>query len=915
MRNERSSRRSAKAAKAERRFAWWLVQAYPPRFRRTLGLSLVDTLDDRMRARRAAGAPAAGVWLAALGDTVWNATAEWVRALRDVVREVRLKPDATYDPVRRRTMIDKLRQDVRYALRLWARKPGVALVAVLTLALGIGANTAMFSIVNAVLLRPLPFADADRLVAVWGRTPKNPRTLVSLDEYQAFRTQTDTFEAVATWLGQSVNLTGGSEPQRITGNFVSGTFFDVLQLKAEHGRLFQEQDVALGSAKPVVVISHQFWETHFQSNPSAIGATLTLNGAPLTVIGVLAPPFDPRTVPSGGYFVNYDVYLPLGLFPVPPNVPRAVLNASPSILGIARLRSGVPLALATANLDVVMQRLDAANPAGRTGRSGLLVAAQDDVVGSSRASLLLLLASVGVVLLIACVNVSNLLVARAVDRQKEMAVRAALGAGRLAVFRQLSVEAALLSIVSSLAGFGLGRWALRGLQALPPPSVPIPDNIPLDGSVLAFTIAVAMVVAVACGFAPALKISRPDLSRALQAGGRRASGGAARTRDTLVVAEIALSAALLAVAALLIQSMFALQRVDVGFDSANVFTLQFRLPVSKYRTPEDIARFFTQSIERVRAVPGVESAALARRVPFSGNWGDTPFTREEQTVPKGSEPRAIQNIVSPDYFKAMRIPMLQGRDFTDRDDLTAPPVVVVNQALARTTWPDADPIGRRIRVPEFTEPVTVIGVVGNVKHRTATEPVQPQLYLAHYQTPMIFSSLVARTAVPPLSITGAIRQAIWTVDRDQPLWSISPLDQIVAASHGSAKFTALLLAILAAVAVVLACVGIYGVMSYAVTERTHEIGIRMALGASADRVMREIVWRGLRLTTIALVVGVPAAVGIGRLARGVLFGVGPGDPATLGGAAALIAIVAVAACYLPARRAARVDPVVALAQE
>ena len=346
-----------------------------------------------------------------------------------------------------------------------------------------------------------------------------------------------------------------------------------------------------------------------------------------------------------------------------------------------------------------------------------------------------------------------------------------------------------------------------------------------------------------------------------------------------------------------------------------MFTLQFRLPVSKYTTPEEIARFFTQSIDRVRAVPGVESAALVRRVPFSGNWGDTPFTREEQTVPKGSEPRAVQNIVSPDYFKAMHITMLQGRDFTDRDDLKAPPVVVVNQALARATWPDADPIGRRIRVPEFKEPATVIGVVGNVKHRTATEPVQPQLYLAHYQSPMIFSSLVARTAVPPLSITSSIRQAIWTVDKDQPLWSISPLDQIVSASHGSAKFTALLLGILAAVAVLLACVGIYGVMSYAVTERTHEIGIRMALGASADRVLRDVVGRGLRLTLIALAVGVPAAIGIARLARGVLFGVGPGDPATLAGAATLLGLVSLAACYLPARRASRVDPVVALSEE
>ena len=459
-------------------------------------------------------------------------------------------------------MMDKLWQDVRYALRLWARRPGVALVAIFTLALGIGANTAMFSIVNAVLLRPLPFANADRLVAVWGRTQANPRTLISLNEYRGV-CRRDRHVRCGRPLARTER-----EPDRRVGAAAHRRQLrvrHVLRRPSTQSRaralLSRKRTSRWGRRQPVVVISHAFWETHFHSDPSAIGATLTLNGAPLTVIGIMAPPFDLKRVPSDGYFVNYDVYLPVGLFPVPPNVPKAALYAQPSMLSIARLKSGVSAATANANLDVVMQRLDAANPAGRTGRSSLIVSAQDDIVGNSRTSLLLLLASVGVVLLIACVNVSNLLVARAVDRQKEMALRAALGAGRLAVFRQLSVEAALLSVVASLAGLGLGRWALQALQTLPPPSVPIPENIPLDGSVLAFTIAVAVVVAVACGFAPALKISRPDLSRVLQAGGRRSSGGATRTRDTLVVAEIALSAALLAVAGLLIQSMLALQRV------------------------------------------------------------------------------------------------------------------------------------------------------------------------------------------------------------------------------------------------------------------------------------------------------------------------------------------------------------------
>jgi predicted permease len=916
-----------------RRIAWWLVRAYPPRFRRDVGLGLVDTLEDRMRAAYATGASRPAVWLRAVADTLRNAPAEWMRAVLDGIRRVRLKPDGTYADEswvaagapyvasgfsrtnRGRTMIDILRQDVRYALRLWRRRPGFAFVAIVTLAVGIGANTAMFSIVNAVLLRPLPYAESDRLATLWGRTPTNPRTLISYDEYLAFREQTNAFDAVALWLGQSVNLTGVAEPQRIVGVFASGSFFDVLRLEAERGRLFQEIEAAPGTATPVVVISHAFWERKFNSDPAAIGATLTLNGLPLTVIGVLAMPFDLRSAPAGGYFINYDVFIPVGLFPVPIGVPAAVVNASPSMLAVTRLKAGVTLKAANAGLAIASHRLDAANPKTQVGRSAFVMSAQDDIVGDSRTPLLLLLASVGVVLLIACVNVSNLLVARAMDRQKEMAVRSALGASRSAVLRQLAVEAALLAAVAAASGLVLGRWALSGLDTLRPASVPIPDQIPLDGAVLAFTIVVGVAVALLCGVAPALKISRPDLSRVLQAGGRRSSGGAARTRDVLVVAEIALSVALLAVAGLLIQSMLALQRVNVGFDSSNVFTLQFRLPASKYSRPEDIARFFKDAVDRVRAVPGIESAALVRRVPLSGNWGDTPLTIEGHPVAAGSEPRAGQNIVTPDYFKAMRIPLIRGRDFTDRDDLAAPPVAVVNETMARTIWPSEDPIGRHFKVPEIKDWLTVVGVVGDVKHRTPTEPAQPQVYLAHYQLPMIFSSLVARTAVPPLAVTSEVRKAIWSVDKDQPVWSIVVLDQLVAGSHAATRFLASLLATFAAVALLLASVGIYGVMSYAVTERTHEIGIRMALGASADRVMREVVGRGLWLTSLALVIGVPAAIGLARLARSVLYAVGPGDPVTLGGAAALLTLVSLAACYLPARRAARVDPVVALAEE
>jgi putative ABC transport system permease protein len=522
-------------------------------------------------------------------------------------------------------MIDRLRQDLRYAVRTWTRRPGIALVAFATLALGIGANTALFSIVNAVLLRPLPYAHADRLVTVWARTPTNPQTLVSYPEFDTFRRDSASFDALAVWLGNSVNLTGVSEPQRLMGAFASGSFFDVPRPQggarpALHRRGQRAGLGAAGRRDLTRLLADEILRRRVRDRIDADDQRHRTHGGRRHGAAVR----HERCRPT--YFVNSDVNIPVGHFPVP---------GGPAQGGL--LRAGCSAS------DVEAGRVDREGAGGsrralaapRSGGSRraegthhALVSVQDTVVAGSRTPLLLLLASVGAVLLIACVNVSNLLLARAVDRQKEIALRAALGASRFAVTRQLLVEVALLAGVSAAAGLMVGRWSLQALAWLRPPSVPIPDRIPLDTTVLLFTMATAMAVAVLCGVLPALRASRLDLSRTLQAGFHRASSGGGRTRDVLVVVEVALSVVLLAMSGLLAQSLLAAQRVPLGFDADRVLTMQFRLPATKYRTPEQIARFFKTAIEQVRSAPGVTSAALVRRVPLGGNWGDTPLTAE-----------------------------------------------------------------------------------------------------------------------------------------------------------------------------------------------------------------------------------------------------------------------------------------------
>jgi putative ABC transport system permease protein len=727
-------------------------------------------------------------------------------------------------------------------------------------------------------------------------------------EYLAIREQTPSLERAGLWLSQSVNLTGNAEPERIIGVFATGSVFDVLGLVPEHGRFYSDEEAEPGRSRPLVVLTHAFWQRRFGGSESVLDQSITLNGTAFTVVGVVRPPFDPSTVPGDGGILNCDVFIPVGAFPGRNDVG----SPGPSLLGIARLKPGVGLGTLSSDLRVVSARLSAEFPDTEHDRTARAESLQETVVGSSRTSLLLLLAAVGAVLLIACVNVSNLLLVRAVDRQREVALRVALGAGRSAIVRQLAVESSLLTVAAAIAGVAIGQWLLGGLIAFVRSSVPIPGRIPIDGTMLVFTVALTTIVAFVCAVAPALRVAGFDTPGALQAISRRATPGGRHVREGLVVTELALSLALLALSGLLVRSLVAVQRAPLGFDPGHVVTLQFRLPPAKYAGREQIAQFFEDAIKAVRAVPGVESAALVRAVPLSGNGGDTAVAVEGRTDVKGREPQARYHLITPDYFKTMRIALLRGRDFTDHDTLQAPAVAVVNQTLARDFWNGGDALGKRLRTPDMPEWLTVVGVVDDAKHASPTERPRPQLYVSHFQNPQIFTSLVARTSQPPMAVADAVRGAIWSVDKDQPLWAVMPLAAIVDAARGPWRFLAILLTLFAVVAVVIASVGVYGVMSYTVSQRTQEMGIRLALGASGSQLRLAVITRVLTLAGVGVVAGLGLAVAAARIASSVLVDVTPTDGVSLGGASAVLATVALAAGYVPARRASRIDPMTAL---
>ncbi len=813
--------------------------------------------------------------------------------------------------------LEDIRQDLRYGLRMLLKNPGFTLIAAVTLALGIGANTAIFSVVNGVLLRPLPYKDPQRLVMVFAPRRLDQEFLLSSGGFTVLRNQNQVFEQVAAFLPMldSSNITGDGEPEFLGGVLVSANLFTLLGAEARYGRTFLPEEEKPG-ANRVVIFSHSLWQRRFRSDHKIIGGTISLNHEPYTVVGVMPPGFQfPRGDMLTGWLQReIDIYIPLAL------TPEQMNNRRPQVLPvIARLKSQFSIEQAQAEMTGIAARLKQQYPDTNRDDSIRLAPFHQQVVGRVRLALLVLLGAVGFVLLIACANVANLLLVRAAARRKEIAVRAALGAGRRRLIRQLLTENLLLAVLSGLLALLLAFWGVDLLQTIIPENLPRADEIGVDGGVFGFTLLISLGAGILFGLIPAFQASRVNLSDALKEGGRSSNGSSRHHfRNLLVVSEVALALALLVGAGLMLRSFIRLMSVDPGLDPQNVLTVDIRLSRSRYSPPQQ-AVFFQQLLERLRTLPGIQAAGAVYPMPLSGMEEGIGFSIEGQPPPAPGEQRtAGPRGVSPDYFKAQGIQLLKGRVFTESDGSDTPPVVLINEAMARRYWPNQDPIGRRISFnlrngqPVWCE---IVGVVKSVRHMALDEELRPEIYIPFTQHPLAFMTLVARTDSDPLGFVAAVRSQVQAVDKDQPITNIRTMEEILARSVSQPRFNLMLMAIFAGLALLLAAVGIYGVMSHLVTQRTHEIGVRMALGAQTRDVLRLVIRQGMALMLTGLLVGLITALGLTRLMRNLLFDVSATDPLTFFVIALLLALVALLACYLPARRATKVDPLVALKYE
>jgi putative ABC transport system permease protein len=805
--------------------------------------------------------------------------------------------------------MQNLWQDLRYGARMLLKKPGFTLIAITSLALGIGANTTIFSVVNTLLLKSLPYPDPDRIVLVWGVIPGgNGRSQVSATDVADWRQQNSVFEEVTSYGNWSATLLEDGEPERINGIQVGDGFFEAMRGKPLLGRVFLPEEQIDGKDF-VIVLSHGLWQRRFGGDPNVIGRKINLGGRPFTIVGVM--PADFQSLPAS-------LVAPRGEFyrPVAENYDEAERD-SRHLRAIARLKPGVTLPQAQAEMNVIARRLEEQHPSSNTDYGVRLATLPEDTIGALRETLWLLLGAVIFVLLIACANVSNLLLARSVARQKELAIRIALGAGRLRLVRQLLTESAMLALAGGAVGTLLALWSMGFMESLGPQVTPLMGGVKLDAYVLGFTVIVSLLTGVVFGLAPALYVSRPDLNETLKEGGRSDGSGTSRSRmrDALVVSEVAMALMLLICSGLMIKSMLRLREVNPGFNPESLLTMNVALPLAKYPSPQQRVEFHNRLTERLAVLPGISAAGFTSVLPFSANFDGRALVVEGQPKPAGSEISVDLYIVTPDYLRTMETPLLTGRTFGVQDTEGAPEVALINATMARGLWPDDEPLGKRIKFPgseRNPQPWrTIVGVVTDVSHALDRKPPM-QMYLPDAQYPASFMTLVVRSAAEPVRLAPAVRNEIFALDKDQAAFALATMEQLLGDSISVRRFSMLLLLNFAAVALALAAVGIYGVISYSVTQRTHEIGIRCALGAQRKDVLKLVVGQGLKLVLLGLGLGLAGSFAFTRLMSSFLFEVSATDPATFVEVALVLIATALVACYLPARRATRVDPLVAL---
>jgi putative ABC transport system permease protein len=809
-------------------------------------------------------------------------------------------------------------QDLRYGARMLWKTPGFTLIAVITLALGIGANTAIFSVVNAVLLNPLPYTEPERLTLVWTTLEKIglKQNWVSEPEVLDFREQSKLFESFSVVNAGSASLTGGGEPEQLNGAQISTNLFSQLGVKMQIGRDFDPSEEKPGATR-VAILSHGLWQRRFGGERSVIGNSVNVNGRATTIVGVLPPHFALLLPEEAHVPANLDLWLPYAVDYAKQE------RYSHGMTVIGRLKHGVTITQAQSEMNAIAARLDATYYQN-IGFAVKVVSLHGDIVKSTRPALLMLLGAVGFVLLIACANVANLLLARAAARDKEIAIRAALGAGRHRVVRQLLTESILLSLPGGLCGLLLAGWGVDLLLRLSSPDLPRVEEVSINAWVLLFTLSVTFLTGIIFGLVPAFKAAKPDLTKSLKEGSRSVAGGTShRFRNAIVVGEVALSLVLLIGAGLVMKSFWHLLKVDPGFDPHHILSLDLVLPGSKYSDDSAIENFYRQLLERVNALPGVESAAAISHLPLSQTYWSGPMTFEGVTGNAERGNRAAfeidQRVITPDYFKVMKTPLLQGRFFTPLDGAGGPRVVIIDETLARRLWPNKNPLGKRMTFGYFPERpkswLEIVGVVKHIRHHRLDADVREQVYYPIAQRQRSNMTLAIRTASAPSDQIGAVRQALRSLDPDQPVYQIRTMEGLVAKALAPVRFTLLLLTIFACLAGVLALVGIYSVMAYMVAQRTHEIGIRMALGAQARDMLLLLIRQGMTLAGIGVALGLIGSLGMQSVMRGLLFEVSATDSATFAVISLLLAGAALLACYVPARKATKVDPIVALREE